>query len=460
LKGVTKLEQAQNRSFRNSESLFEDAKTWLAGGVASSLRAAMKPTPLFVRSATGSRISDVDGNEYIDYLLGYGPLILGHAHPELTARIGDALANGATYGLQHAGEIALARRLVELLPCAERAALSGSGTEAVMLALRLSRAYTGKTTIVRFHGHYHGWSDSVFTAFPIGVSATKTEDAPMERLTPGTGGQSASALEDIILIPWNDEERLEKTLRALSSDIAAVITEPVMCNSGCIAPRPGYLEKMRALTAELGIVLIFDEVITGFRLGAGGAHERFGVNPDLVTVGKALGGGLAISAVCGRADIMDLIQRGTVSHLGTLNGNAAATAAALAVLDLLTRNEGEAFRTMERTAEALADAVVGAFRKHGVSGTVNRVGPVFHVMFTEKCRVDDFDAFGKRDAAAYAEFTAMLLEEGVLVRPNGLWYVSAVHSDEDVRKTAEAVDAALGRMTRLPSQARSSEPSK
>ncbi|GIP17463.1 glutamate-1-semialdehyde 2,1-aminomutase [Paenibacillus montaniterrae] len=434
-------------TYKKSIADLEQSKQFLAGGVASTLRAAMQPTPLFAESGSGPYIRDVDGNEYIDYLLGYGPLILGHAHPSLIGALEAAARGGVAYGLQHAGEIELARTLCELLPCAERVALSGSGTEAVMLALRLARAHTNKRKVVRFHGHYHGWSDAIFTSFPSAdMKLSSSLTAAQGPVVPGTGGQSASSLDDIILLPWNDPAALEQTLKEQHNEIAAVISEPIMCNSGCIRPKAGYLEQMRSLTRELGIVMILDEVITGFRLGLGGAHGHFGIDPDLVTVGKALGGGIAISAVAGSAEIMKLIETGAVSHLGTLNGSTAATAAALATIRELAADDGAAYIRMNRITNQLTTGIRELMKKHGLPGIVNREGPVFHMMFIEERKVESFEAFSKRDGVLYAKFAALMLEEGVLLRPNGLWYVSAIHSEQEARKTLLAADRAMGRL--------------
>ncbi|MDF2723520.1 MAG: aspartate aminotransferase family protein [Paenibacillus sp.] len=434
-------------SYEKSRAKLAEAKQVLAGGVASTLRGSMKPTPLYVESASGVMVKDVDGNEYIDYQLAYGPLILGHAHEGFNAKVSAQMAKGITYGLQHDGEIELARRLTEVLPCADKVVLSGSGTEAVMLALRLSRAYTGKRKVVRFHGHYHGWSDSIFTSFPSPDMMQKATAAAADSVPPGTKGQSELSLQDVILLPWNEPEILERTLREHAGDIAAVISEPVMCNSGCILPLPGYLEQIRELTRELNIVFIMDEVITGFRLSPGGAHGRFGILPDLVTVGKALGGGIAVSAVGGRKELFALIDDEQVSHLGTLNGNGVATAAALAVLELLTENDGAVYGKMENNAIKLAEGIRSLFKKHGVRGVVNQYGPVFHFMFIEADEVTHFDAFQKRNSALYAKFASLLLEEGVLVRPNGLWYISTVHEDHHVQATIEAMDRTFARLT-------------
>jgi glutamate-1-semialdehyde 2,1-aminomutase len=433
-----------SRSYEESKRLLAESKRYLAGGVASSLRSAMKPTPLYAEYGSGARVRDADGNEYIDYLLAYGPLILGHAHPSLKEGVNEALLNSVTYGLQHKGEIELAKLLTELLPCAERVAFSGSGTEAVMLALRIARAYTGKRKVVRFHGHYHGWSDAIFTSFPSSdMRQSAATGAADSQAAPGTGGQSGLSLQDIILLPWNDAEALEAVLRRDKDDIAAVITEPVMCNSGCIHPKTGYLQRMRELTDELGIVMIMDEVITGFRLGLGGAHGKFGLMPDLVTIGKAMGGGIAISGVAGKADIMALIENGTVSHLGTLNGNCAATAAALVTLSELGKNDGALYQQMEQMADMLVQGIRSLLAGRGITGLINQAGPMFHLMFTEEKEVTDFASFNKRDAARYGKFAERLLEEGVLVRTSGLWYVSAAHGEAEVETTLESVNRAL-----------------
>ncbi|OCT12201.1 class III aminotransferase [Paenibacillus pectinilyticus] len=438
------------KNVEKSRQKYTESQNYLAGGVASSLRSAMKPTPLFASAGSGPRIWDVDGNAYIDYLLGYGPLILGHAHEATLVSVFEAMKRGITYGLQHEGEIELARQLTEVLPCADKVALSGSGTEAVMLALRLARAYTGKRKIVRFHGHYHGWSDTIFTAFPSSdmrqSSSGGAGDAQEQHIVPGTSGQSELALEDIILLPWNDSAVLDAALREHGHDIAAVISEPVMCNSGCVLPKPGYLEQMRELTEELGIVMILDEVITGFRLGLSGAHGKFGLKPDLVTIGKALGGGIAVSAVAGSQAIMALIENGTVSHLGTLNGNGVATSAALATIAELSKNEGAVYAKMENNAAQLVEGIRSLLVKHSIPGILNHIGPVFHMMFTLETQVEDFASFMKRDAAKYAEFAGKMLEEGVLVRSNGLWYLSAVHEEREIEETLAAVDRALANL--------------
>jgi glutamate-1-semialdehyde 2,1-aminomutase len=445
------------RNYSGSKERLQQSKQVLAGGVASTLRGSMKPTPLFAESASGVIVRDVDGNEYIDYLLAYGPSILGHANPEVTERIHSAMQKGYTYGLQHDGEIKLAQQLVNVLPCADKVALSGSGTEAVMLALRLSRAYTGKSKVIRFHGHYHGWSDSIFTSFPSPDMMQKATNSGSSLTPPGTKGQSENSLAEVILLPWNDPDILQAALEQHGNDIAAVISEPVLCNNGCIMPLPGYLETMRELTAKHNVVLILDEVITGFRLGISGAHGRFGIMPDLVTVGKALGGGIAISGVAGRQEIMALIDREEVSHLGTLNGNTVSTAAALAIIDILQRDNGAVYGKMEALTESLVGSIRSLFTKHGFRGVVNQIGPVFNMMFIDRDEVNHFDDFQQRNAGLYAKFAELMLEEGVLVRPNGLWYLSTVHEQKHIDATVAAIDNVFGKLETMLSKRVSDE---
>ncbi|WP_342573981.1 aminotransferase class III-fold pyridoxal phosphate-dependent enzyme [Paenibacillus sp. FSL M8-0142] len=439
--------------YRQSEELLNRSRRVLAGGVSSTLRAAMKPTPLYAVAGRGARIQDADGHTYIDYLLAYGPLILGHGHEPTVERLLSSMRNGLAYGLQHQGEIELAELLTEVLPCADQVAFSGSGTEAVMLALRLARAYTNRSRIIRFHGHYHGWSDAIFTSFPsTDMKATRNvmsevdgNDLNAVHVIPGTGGQSEAALQDIILLPWNDAEALKDAVALYGSTISAIISEPVMCNSGCIMPKPGYLELMRELTAANGIIMILDEVITGFRFGLGGAHGVYRIMPDLITIGKALGGGIAISGVAGRADIMELIADGTVSHLGTLNGNCVATTAAVATINELSRDGGAVFARMEKFAADLSEGLRQAMKDHDIQGIVNQAGPVFHLMFTTERQVDSFEAFQKRDADRYIAFAREMLEEGVLLRQNGLWYVSAAHGEAELQETLEAANRVFAR---------------
>lgn len=430
--------------FGCSWAWYTESKRYLAGGVSSSLRASMRPVPLFARRGEGAYLWDEDGNVYIDYLLAYGPLILGHAHPAVVDRMDQTARCGLTYGLQHKGEVELSKRLTQLVPCAEMVAFAGSGTEAVMLALRLARAFTGRQKVVRFHGHYHGWSDSIFTSFPGGSAIPANADE--FPVPPGTAGQSLNGLRDLILVPWNDFDALERVMEDHPGEIAAVITEPVMCNSGCILPLPGYLQHLRDLTRTHGTLLIFDEVITGFRLGLAGAQGHFGVCPDLGTFGKAIAGGMPLSAVCGRRDIMELIASGTVSHLGTFNGNCMAVAAANATLDVLSADNGRIYQEMSARAVRLARGLTELLHRRGIPGLVNQIGPVLHLMFTNRDQVRTFEDFLDRDTERYSQFAEGMLYEGILLRQSGLWYLSGAHGDAEVDRTLEAADRVLGKL--------------
>jgi glutamate-1-semialdehyde 2,1-aminomutase len=428
---VSDLKPAAAFSLQRSRLLFEQAQQRLAAGVSSTLRLAVRPTPLFVARGEGALLEDVDGNTYIDYTLAYGPLILGHAPAAVVRAVTEAAAIGSTFGAQHEGEVALSQRMCELVPNADRVCFSNSGTEAVMVALRLARAFTGRARIVRFAGHYHGWSDAIL--------ASASADG---RAEPITGGQSLAALDDLIVLEWNDEQALRRCFETQGSEIAAVICEPIVCNAGCLQPRASFLELLSMLPGRHGALLIFDEVITGFRVAAGGAQELLNTAADLAIFGKALSAGYPLSAVAGRADVMGLIAAGTVLHMGTLNGNTVSTAAALATLEELTRDD-ETFARLRATARQLSAGIKALADERGVPLVVNDVGPVFQTLFTAERPVDTLAAYERSDASRCARFAELLLAEGVYVRPSGLWYVSTAHSEELVERTLGAVDRVL-----------------
>jgi glutamate-1-semialdehyde 2,1-aminomutase len=425
------------KKWDKSNELFMKSKQHLASGVSSNLRLAMKPVPIFITEGKGSRIKDVDRNEYIDYIMAYGPQILGHSHPAIVDAVKSQIGIGQTYGAQHHGEIELAERITNHVPCADLVSFASTGTEAVQVALRLSRAYTGRQKIVRFEGHYHGWMDNIFTSF---AGANSTQEKAISAVAPGTNGQNPKALEDIILIPWNDPNKLEKTLSDHRFEIAAVITEPIMCNSGCIEPQPGYLEKLRELTSKYGIILIFDEVITGFRMSLGGAQELLGITPDLVTLGKAVAGGLPLSAVGGRKDIMELISNSEVFHMGTMNGNPLCTASAIASIDYLSNKNNDVYVKMNELTDLLTKEILQLSSQYQLQLLINRIGPVFHTMFTDEQEIKHFNQFQKRDSKTFEKFAEILLEEGLVVRPSGLWYLSTAHTKEDVYASLEIID--------------------
>lgn len=423
--------------FAASAECLTGAQRYLASGTASTLRLAVRPTPLFVERGQGAEIVDRDGNRLIDYTLAYGPLILGHAHPAIIESVSAVLPAGSTFGAQHEGEAAVAERICTFVPNADLVCLSNSGTEAVMTALRIARAATGRSRVIRFAGHYHGWSDGILT------SPELTDREHDWAATVASAGQPKAALADILVLPWNDPAALDEAFARFGDTLAAVICEPLLCNGGCVFPAAGFLELARELTRRYEAVLIFDEVITGFRLGLGGAQTRFGADADLLVFGKALAGGFPLSAVAGRQALMDVVANRTVEHMGTLNANPIATAAAKATLDVLAREDGAAFTQMAAIGDALAEGIRSLAAEHSVPLVVNNASQVFQTIFTDEERVDRFESYRRRDVERGSRFAELLMYDGVYVRPNGLWYVSTAHTEEHVEKTLFAVERAL-----------------
>ncbi|MCL6445393.1 MAG: aspartate aminotransferase family protein [Alicyclobacillus sp.] len=419
-----------------SQEMWQRSKQSLAGGVSTGLRAAMKPHPLFFSHGQGSKMYDVDGNTYIDYIMGWGPLILGHSHPRLVHAVQNKVAYIQTYGAQHHLEYEVAEMVREAIPGVERVLWSNTGSEAVQVALRLARALTGRNKFIKFEGHYHGWMDTVL------VNYRKPKQGVQASLE--SRGQNPAILSDILIVPWNDEGSIRETMQQYGSEIAAVIAEPVLCNSGVIEPVPGFLEVLRELCNQTGAVLIFDEVITGFRIAYGGAVERFGVQPDLVVLAKAIAGGLPLSAVVGRAEIVDLVTQGVV-HAGTFNGNPLSLAAAQATLTEL--NDPQIYRHLESLGRMLAEGM-----QHVVSGckipcAIHQIGPIVQLI-PGVTRATDYSDFAQGDWKFYDLLSVELLRRGILVMPGGRWYLSTAHSEQDVAYTVECLADAIGAVVR------------
>lgn len=419
-------------SWPASAAMWERAKGSLAGGVSTGMRASMKPHPLFFRKGEGARLFDVDGNSYLDHVLGWGPVILGHGHPELTAAVASRIGDGATFGAGHQLEYEVAERVVAAIPGAERVLWSNTGSEAAQVALRISRAATGRRRFVKMMGHYHGWSDTFLVGY--------RPDASGRLDTLGSQGQRTAVLDDVSLVPFGDIDAIAAVLADPRSDIAAVFVEPVLCNSGVVAPPERYLAELRELCDANGAVLIFDEVITGFRIARGGAVERFGVQPDLVVLAKAIAGGYPLSAVAGRAALLDRVVTGVV-HAGTYNGNPVVLAAAAAALDILGRDG--VYPTFEARGRELADGMRRVIARHGVAGAVNQVGPVVQCLFGVH-RVDTFADFMAGDQAFYDRVLVHMLRRGVFALPGGRWYLSTAHSAADIASAVDIFDGALG----------------
>ncbi|HZS91892.1 MAG TPA: aspartate aminotransferase family protein [Chloroflexota bacterium] len=427
-----------------AHQLYERAQQVIPGGVTSSFRAAVKPEPFFADHAQGAEIFDADGLRHLDFALAWGPLILGHGHPAVIAAVREQLDHGHMYGAQHELEARVAERMRSAVPCAGLVTFSSSGTEAAMVALRVARAYTGRHRILKFEGHYHGWSDGALASYHADPGQMGTLDDP--RPVPGMAGQAPGALQDIVVVPWNDLDRLEATLRRYGAEIAAVIMEPVLCNSGVISPEPGYLESAQALARANGSLLIFDEVITGFRLAAGGAQERYGITPDLAVYAKAIAAGFPLSAIAGRREVMDVIACGAVRHSGSYNGNPISMAAADAALQELCRPG--VFDHLNRLGALLADGARGLLERHGLAALVHQAGPVMQILFTTQTKVADYRAFAACDAAMSEALVLHLRERGILILPDGRWYLSAVHTEAHVQEALQALDDSLASMAR------------
>lgn len=428
-----------------SGALFARASERIPGGVNSTARATWSgwdPYPLFVREGSGSRLTDADGNEYIDYLLGLGPMLLGHRPPSVTRAVVDFIQQrGTVFALPIAEETDLAAKITAAVPSMEQVRLCNTGTEAVLYAVRLARAFTGRKKIIRFEGMYHGFSDGVYWSKHPDPARAGEDRAP--RPVPQGPGMPAGLDQSLIILPWNDIDALRDTLQREGDEVAAVLTEPVMCNTGCILPLPGYLEAMRALTRQHGVLLVMDEVITGFRIALGGAQAHYGITPDLSVFAKGLGGGFPVAAMGGRRDIMALVAAGRVSIAGTYNANGIAVSAANAALDELARPG--MFERLYAVSDRLRLGLERLARDSGLDAHVVGLGPVFQLWFSP-CPIRNY-----RDAARHADHHAFrlwwegMLNRGILFHPGAYenLFVSFAHTEDDVDRTLDAAAGAL-----------------
>jgi glutamate-1-semialdehyde 2,1-aminomutase len=395
--------------------------------------------PLAFARAAGSRITDVDGNEYIDYVAGYGPMLLGHQAAPVTEAVRAQLSAGVLYGGQHEAEAELAERIIRLVPSAEMALLGVTGSEADQMALRLARAATGRRSIVKFEGHYHGWLDP--------MTANTPGSPPGSGPAPRAVSVAAHSIvgPEVLICPWNDAEALADLLAARGSEIAAVIMEPVAVNGGMFYAAEGYLTQVRELCDRYGCMLVFDEVVTGFRLAAGGAQELLGVTPDLTVLGKALGSGFPISAVAGRKSVMRVAE-GPMAHAGTYNGNCLSVAAANATLQILESTQDTLYARLERRSAELTDGVEAYAAKHGMPLQAARAGSIIRLHWDAPDRVRSYANVLAGQTEPLRVLTERMVRSGIHVRENGLWYVSAAHTEADVRQTLTALDDALRAM--------------
>jgi len=422
--------------YAKSRQAFEQACQFLPGGVNSPVRAfgGVDEDPPFIASAKGSKVYDLDGNTYVDYVGSWGPMILGHAHPAVIAAAHAAVDKGTSFGAPTVGETELARRIVSAVGSIEKVRMVSSGTEAVMSAIRLARAYTGRDMILKMAGCYHGHSDSLLVAAGSGVAEHGTASSP---------GVPQVLAELTVVVDYNDIDAVRAAFENHKDRLAAVLIEPAAANMGVIPPLLGYLETIRRLCTENKTLLIFDEVISGFRVALGGAQERYGVAADLTCLGKIIGGGFPLAAFGGPAEIMDhLAPVGQAYQAGTLSGNPVATAAAAATLGILA--EPGAYEKLESTAATLEAGLKQASEKAGVPTTINRVGSILSCFFTDK-PVQSFTDVQATDIALFKRFFSQMLHRGIYLAPSAFeaMFVSLAHTDEDIEQTIRAVSASL-----------------
>jgi glutamate-1-semialdehyde 2,1-aminomutase len=397
------------------------------------MRARMLPTPLFFERAHGSCMWDVDGHQLLDYVLGWGAIVLGHCHPDVTRAVQEQAARGELYGAQHRLEFEVSEKVLSHVDFAERLLYSNTGSEAVQIAIRLARAFTGRQKFVKFVGHYHGWVDPVLVSYrpPAGSAEASLE----------TGGQNPRVLDDVLVARWNDRDSVRLVFERHGGEIAALIAEPVLCNSGVISPDPGFLEFLRETTIAAGSLLIFDEVITGYRVGLSGAAGRFRVAPDLATYGKAVANGYPLSIVAGRADIVDQVTTGRSSHAGTFNGNPIVLAAALATLTAL--EAPDVYPQLESRSRLLADGIRRVFETFRVPAFIHQVGAVVQVLPGALEAIHDYEGFAQADWGMYDDLIVELLRRNVFLLPGGRLYLSVAHTDSDVAATVAAFEDGL-----------------
>jgi glutamate-1-semialdehyde 2,1-aminomutase len=421
----------------NSKDLFAKAQHFIPGGVNSPVRAfrAVGGEPIFIKKADGALIYDEDNNSYIELINSWGPMILGHNHPLIREAVIKAMENGTSFGAPTAREVEIAELITQMVPSVEKVRMVNSGTEATMSAVRLARGYTGRDKFIKFEGHYHGHGDSFLIAAGSGAITMGHPDSP---------GVTKGTAKDTLLAPHNDLEAVKALVENNKGEIAAIILEPVAGNMGCVLPNKGFLEGLRQICDQEGIVLIFDEVMTGFRLSKGGAQEHFGVTPDLTTLGKIIGGGMPVGAYGGKKEIMDYVSpAGPVYQAGTLSGNPIAMAAGLAMLTHLNENPS-VYTDLNRIGEKLVGGFQSTLQKLGLSYTINTIGSMYSMFFTDQ-EVFDFESAKQSDTALFGKYFQAMLHRGIYLAPSQFesLFLSTALTDEHIDKIIDANEASL-----------------
>ena len=420
-------------NIQKSKVLFEKSLEKIPGGVNSPVRAfgSVGGSPLFIKNAKASHIYDVDGNEFIDYVCSWGPGILGHAHPQVIEAVKKACVDGLTFGAPTKKELELAELITDAMPSIEKVRLVNSGTEATMSAIRTARGYTGRDMIIKFRGNYHGHSDGLLV---------KAGSAALTTAVPDSAGVPASYTQNTLVAEYNNEDSVRELMEQYGENVAAIIVEPVAANMGVVPPKEGFLKFLRDITLKYGTVLIFDEVITGFRLKFGGAQEYFGVKPDMTTLGKIVGGGMPIAAYGGKKEIMDRVSpTGPVYQAGTLSGNPIATTAGIETLKILKAHP-EYYKQIDESAKKLADAYRKMAKEKNIPLHVNQIGSLLSAFQTGEV-VDDYDSALTSDTNAYTEYFWKMLDNGIYVAPAQFeaMFVSVAHTKEDIERTCEVI---------------------
>jgi glutamate-1-semialdehyde 2,1-aminomutase len=443
---------AITRRRSHSHEWYERAQKYLIEGVNSPSRgnAVYAPGPIVLERGQGSQVWDIDGNQYTDFMMSFGALIQGHAHPAIVEAVYQAMAEGSHFAAATPAELEAAERFCRMVPSAEAVRFTNTGTEATMLALRLARAFTGRNKFLKFEGHYHGWYDPYLLS-AHGHSPEQLGSPESPARIPDSQGIAPATFDEVVVAPWNDVAQLERVMQKHGDELAAIITEPIMANMGCIPPREGYLLRLQELACKHGALFILDEVVTGFRYAPGGCQELWGLKPDLSTFGKAMGAGFPVGAVTGRREILEQMRWGEnmVLHYGTFNGHRLTMKVIATNLGLLAADGNAAIRKIRALGDAAISGLRDVFARRKIKVIVQGFGPMFQIYFTEREAIRDYrDYCAHVDTARYSRFVHLLLGEGIYMTPsNGLhWIISTAHSEADIRTLIRAADKACARL--------------